>query len=318
MKLRGAVIGVGYLGTFHGQKYRDLCQNRFQNQIEFVGVCDVNAEQAKKVASDLGVTAFFDPQELIGKVDLVSIATVTSSHFEMAKLFLENGIHVNVEKPMTVTTVEAETLVAMAKAKKLTLCVGHSERFNPAFQAMKSEIKKISHMDLQRHAPYKSRGAEVSVVHDLMIHDIDLALSLDSSSCQVIRAEGGALLSKTLDWANADLHFSSGATAHISVSRMAPQMTRVLKVIEASCCHEVNFQTGDWSLLSPTTPDLGLKIEVKNCGKGDNLKLETEAYFQAVLNQAPSAITGEDGRRALRIVEQVIAKVATNKFGLNQ
>ncbi len=317
--LVGAVIGVGYLGTFHAQKYRHLCQNQFKEQISFLGVCDSQMEQTQKVASDLGVLGFSNPKELIGKVDLVTIATTTSSHYDIAKLFLDNRVHVNVEKPMAVTSSEANELISLAKSKNLILCVGHSERFNPTFQALRGHIRFARHFDLQRHSSYKSRGTDVSVVHDLMIHDIDLALSLDQSHCEVSYAQGGKFISSTLDWAQACLRFSSGTTAWISVSRMAASASRLLKVVEKDCCHEVNFQTGEWSILSPIQREskseggisaplgTGLAVEVRSGGKGDNLLSETEAFFKAVLQQSPPMVTGEDGCRALRIVEQVVS-----------
>ena len=309
MKLRGAVIGVGYLGNFHAQKYRDLVRAEFNSKIEFVGVCDLNRTQAEKVAQECSVQAFSSLQDLIGKVDFVSIATVTSSHYEIAKFFLLNKVHVNVEKPMTVTVEQGAELIALAKQNNLVLCVGHSERFNPAFQQLKSLTKNVRHIDLQRHAPYKSRGADVSVVHDLMIHDLDLALNLDSSAVRIIDVEGGALVSPTLDWANCKLQFESGATAHISVSRMAPLMTRAMKVIDSNQVLEANLQTGDLSVMSPTAGAIGFNIETKNCGKGDNLLLETQSYFRAVLKESKAVITGDDGLKALQLAEQIVQKI---------
>jgi predicted dehydrogenase len=309
MKLRGAVVGVGYLGNFHAQKYRALSSGTFQDKIEFVGVCDLNLAQAQKVAGELSVQAFSKPQDLVGKVDFVSIATVTSSHYEMAKLFLQNGIHVNVEKPMTVKVSEAQELLALAKSKGLVLCVGHSERFNPAYRALKEIVQKPVHMDLQRHASFKSRGSDVSVVHDLMIHDLDLAISMDPSACKITRAVGGVMMTKTLDWADCGLKFASGATAHISVSRMAPQMTRAMKVFDAERAYEANLQTGDLAVMTPSKTELGFVVEQKNCGKGDNLLLETEAFFRAVLGEAAPIITGEHGLEALRLVEEVVSSI---------
>ena len=164
MKLRGAVIGVGYLGNFHAQKYRDLSRGIFKDKIEFIGVCDLNKLQAEKIASEFSVQAFSDPKDLIGKVDLVSIVTITPKHYELAKMFLENGIHVNVEKPMTVKVSEAQELVALAKKKGMTLCVGHSERFSPAFRELRTDQRghdggrhgwrrcHIEHQDNQEHS----------------------------------------------------------------------------------------------------------------------------------------------------------------------
>jgi predicted dehydrogenase len=227
----------------------------------------------------------------------------------MAKLFLQNGIHVNVEKPMTVTVAEAEELLAIAKQNNLILCVGHSERFNPAFRAVQGLVKKPVHIDLQRHASFKPRGSDVSVAHDLMIHDMDLAISLDSTPCKIVHAVGGKVLTKTLDWADCDLEFASGATAHISVSRMAPQMTRFMKVSDGHRAYEANLQTGDYAVLTPSKTEVGFSVEQKNAGKGDNLLLETEAFIRAVLGEADPVITGRHGLEALRLVEEVVKRI---------
>jgi predicted dehydrogenase len=142
-----------------------------------------------------------------------------------------------------------------------------------------------------------------------MIHDLDLAMSLDSSACQVVDAQGGTVLSQTLDWANCKLQFASGTTANISVSRVAPQMTRSIKVFEAKRSLEANLQSGDLTVLKPSAEGSALDVQTKNCGKGDNLLLETEAYFHSVLGENKSVITGEDGLQALKLCEQVLQKV---------
>jgi predicted dehydrogenase len=309
MKMRGAVIGVGYLGTFHAQKYKALCEGAFSGKIECVGVCDSSAEQSQKVASSLALPSFVNPKDLLGRVDLVSIATVTQSHFDLAKMFLENGVHVNVEKPIAATSEQGRALIKLAKEKRLILSVGHSERFSPAYKALEARASKPLFMELQRHAPYKSRGADVSVVHDLMIHDIDLALNLDKSEVKVLSAQGGRLISPTLDWARCELAFASGARAHISVSRMASAMTRTLRSVSAQEICEANLQTGDFSIASRLGPSEA-KLETHAFGKSDNLMFETEAFFRAVLGDAAPVITGEQGQMALEISDSVVAMSA--------
>jgi len=308
MKLRGAVVGVGYLGNFHAQKYRTLCDGVFSGKIQFVGVCDTNFAQAEKVAKENNVKAFSKIEELVGQVDFVTIATVTSSHFEIARFFLEKGIHINVEKPMTVTVEQAYELVRIAKEKGLVLCVGHSERFNPAFRELKTKISKPKYIELSRHAPYKSRGADVSVVHDLMIHDLDLALSLDESSYKVTDVVGGKIISTTYDYAAVTIQFESGLDVRISVSRLAGAMTRMMKVICSEKVFEANLQTGDLIMTSKDSAQ-GLVTTATNCGKGDNLLLETEAYFYACLGEKTPFITGEQGLRALSVAEEICRRI---------
>lgn len=311
MALRAAVIGVGYLGRFHAQKYRDLCAAQFKEKVQLIGVCDLNAENAAKVAAECGTASFTSPKQLIGNVDLVTIATITPKHYELAKFFLENGVHVNVEKPMTVQVSEAQALVALAKKKNLVLTVGHSERFSPVFSELKKYVFSPKTIELHRHAPYKSRGADVSVVHDLMIHDIDLALSLDPSKAKVKSAQGGNLASPSLDWARCEIEFESGFNALISVSRMASQMTRSFRLVDEKENFEGNFQTGDFSRVNFSRGLDHVQIHNHNCGKGDNLYSETENFMQAVLAKQTGAIVkplvpGDDGLRAMEIVQAVL------------
>jgi predicted dehydrogenase len=314
MSLRAAVVGVGYLGRFHAQKYRDLCANKFQGQVQLIGVCDLNAENAAKVATECGTQSFTNPSDLIGKVDLVTIATITPKHYELAKFFLSQGIHVNVEKPMTVTVVDAQELVALAKEKNLILTVGHSERFSPVYSELKKCIFSPKTIELHRHAPYKSRGADVSVVLDLMIHDIDLALALDPSKAKVVSAAGGKLASPTLDWARCEIQFESGLTALISVSRMASLMTRAFRVVDQKENFEGNFQTGDFSRVNFSGGLENVQVQTQNCGKSDNLFSETENFIQSVVSLKagqPSnpLVPGVDGLRAMEIAQSVLDRI---------
>jgi predicted dehydrogenase len=307
MKKRGAVVGVGYLGTFHAQKYKALSQ---ELGFEFVGVCDATPAQAQKVAADLGVASFSKPEELIGKVDFVTVATSTPYHYELAKLFLKNKIHVNVEKPMTVLVKEAEELVELAKANNVQLAVGHSERFSPVLAEMKSHIQKPVLVELQRHAPFKARGSEVSVILDLMIHDIDLMLSMDPSGVVLTSAAHGHLVSETEDWVTASFSFQSGLRAMISVSRAASAMTRTMKVFSKDKVVIGNFQTGDVEIGSPESREgiQAMAYTTVNAGRGDNLLLETRNFFLAILGKENLRVPGQDGLRALRLAEEVLVK----------
>jgi predicted dehydrogenase len=309
-KLRGAVVGVGYLGTFHAQKYKALMNPL---GFQFVGVCDSHEAQAKKTGDDLGVPYFSDPQELIGKVDFVSLATTTPSHFKTAEFFLSHGVHVNVEKPMTVEVGEAKKLIQLAKEKNLTLAVGHSERFSPVYTALKAELKTPLFFELQRHAPFKARGAEVSVVHDLMIHDLDLLLDLDSSNVEVVAAQGGKVISETMDWMTASFRFASGRQGFISVSRLASVMTRVVKVVEENKIISGNFQTGELEVgaIKPGSSS-EFSYQTQSVGKGDNLLLETENFILALQKKAEIKVSGSAGLKALELAAQVIQQAHRN------
>ncbi len=307
-QLRGAVCGVGYLGTFHAQKYKALSQKLGFN---FVGVCDSNLEQAKKVASELGVAYFSDPNDLVGRVDFVSVATSTPTHFELAQLFLKNRIHVNVEKPITLQVEQGEGLIKLAKHNNLILSVGHSERFSSTFASLKNKLKQPLFMDFQRHAPFKIRGSEVSVVHDLMIHDIDLMLALDSSNPSLTASGGGQFVSKSLDWAWAQFSFDSGNQALISVSRIAQQMTRTIKIIERESQYLANFQNAEIETSLPQEQTLVAQLE--NIGKSDNLLIETENFIEAIQGKCKSLVSGQDGLNALIWVEKIIQNIERQK-----
>lgn len=310
-KTRCAVVGVGYLGRFHAQKYKAL------EEAELVGVCDAGFERAQAVASELGVTAFADYKELLGKVDAVTVASTTRTHFEIAKFFLSNGVHVNVEKPMTVTIAEAEELVELAKSKNLKLQVGHVERFNPALQSAKEKLNTPLFIECHRLAPFKPRGVDVDVVLDLMIHDLDVILSLVKSPVKSVSAVGTPVLTKTVDIANARIEFESGTVANVTASRVSQSATRKFRVFQAQQYLSIDFgsgevnlttKTGEWNL-SPTgemnSDQIPLEFDAWSLEKGDALLAETKAFLHSVRTGAPVVVSGEDGLVAMRLAIQV-------------
>jgi predicted dehydrogenase len=226
--LRAAVIGVGYLGRFHAQKYASL------PDVELVGVVDAHPETARRVAKELGVAAFTDYRELLdaGRVDLVSVASTTETHHAVARDCLAAGVHVLAEKPITVTVAQADELVALADAKKLVLQVGHLERFNPAWLAVKDKITRPVFIEAHRMAPFKARGIDVSVVLDLMIHDLDLILPLVGSPVADLRASGVSVLTDGIDIANARIEFANGCVANLTASRTSTASLRRLRVFQ--------------------------------------------------------------------------------------
>jgi predicted dehydrogenase len=308
-KLRAAVVGVGYLGTFHAQKYKALSTQASLNT-ELVAVCDLHAPQAQKVAGDLGVAAFSRPEELLGKVDAVTIATITPTHYELTQFFLENNIHVNVEKPICLTSAQAQTLVDLAKRKNLVLAVGHSERFNPAFRELQKVLQKPKFLEFNRYAPFKVRGSDVSVLHDLMIHDLDLMLAMDSSPCRLVMAQAGHLVTDTYDWCSASFEFQSGVKAQVNCSRMAKEMTRAIRAIDGQHIWVANLQTGDLEQSKLTgNPEAPVTHVTKNVGRGDNLLSETEAFLQNIQKISTTPVKGEAGLKALEFVEKILAVI---------
>ncbi len=229
-KLRAAVIGVGYLGRFHAQKYAAL------SDVELVGVVDADAATAQRVAEELGVAAFTGYRELLGGqgagVDLVSVASTTESHHAVARDCLAAGVHVLAEKPITVTVAQADELIALAEAKHLVLQVGHLERFNPAWLAVKDRMQRPVFIEAHRMAPFKARGIDVSVVLDLMIHDLDLILPLVGSPVTDLRASGVSVLTDGIDIANARIEFANGCVANLTASRTSTASLRRLRVFQ--------------------------------------------------------------------------------------
>ncbi|MCM2282536.1 MAG: Gfo/Idh/MocA family oxidoreductase [Bdellovibrionaceae bacterium] len=302
-KVRCAVVGVGYLGRFHAQKYKMI------ESAELVGVADAQAERVHEVAGELGVKAFTDYRQLVGQVDAVTVAASTKAHFELAKFFLSNGIHVNVEKPMTSTVLEAEELVRIAKEKDLRLQVGHVERFNPALQAARSKLEMPLFIECHRLAPFKPRGVDVDVVLDLMIHDLDVILSLVKSPVKSVSAVGAPVLTQLVDIANARIEFESGTVANITSSRVSQNATRKFRVFQKSQYLSIDFGTGEVNLTTKTGEwegeSLPLEFESWSLEKGDALLAETQAFVDAIRDQKPCVVSGQDGLVAMALAERV-------------
>ncbi|NJD92350.1 MAG: Gfo/Idh/MocA family oxidoreductase [Geobacter sp.] len=310
-KLRTAVVGVGYLGRFHAQKYASL------PQVELVGVADSDPERGRAVAAEIGTTAFDDYRQLVGKVDAVSVVVPTSFHHEVGAFFLKNGIHLLMEKPITTTIEEADDLIRLAKENSLVLQVGHLERFNPALQAAEARIVGPGFIDAARVAPYKPRATDVSVVLDLMVHDIDIICTIFNSPVKSVSASGALVYSPTPDIANARIEFESGAVANVTASRISLQGDRSIKLFQQDACISVDFQNrkatvyskGD-SLLPDGTPEV--KVEELAVPQQDQILAEITAFVESIMNGQPVKVSGEDGRRALEIALLVEKRIEEN------
>jgi predicted dehydrogenase len=304
MKLRTAVVGVGHLGKFHAQKYKMI------PEADLVGVCDRNLEQAEKIAAELNTLAFTDAKELIGKVDAVTIAASTPAHFDLCSMFLENGVHVMVEKPITETSVQGARLCELADKKGVRLQVGHVERFNPALKAVKSKLLDPLFIECHRLAPFKIRSTEVDVVLDLMIHDLDVILSLVQSAPAKVSAVGTPVLTKKLDIANARIEFESGAVANVTASRVSQNTQRKFRVFQKDQYLSIDFQAGEVNLLTKTGEwsegNIPLDHESHGMEKGDALLDETHDFVLSILENRPVIVSGWDGLKALRLAEEII------------
>lgn len=301
--LRAAVVGVGYLGRFHAQKYAALAD------INLVGVADAFPDTARRVADELGVSAFSDYRELLGQVDLVSIAATTEAHHTIACDFLSAGVHVLVEKPITVTVAQADELIALAARHHCTLQVGHLERFNPAWLAARPQIHKPLFIEAHRMAPFKPRGTDVSVVLDLMIHDLDLILPLVGSPLAEVRASGVAILTDGVDIANARLEFQNGCVANITASRTSTASLRRMRVFQHHEYLSIDF--GERKVSMARKQDALLEgeppihAESHQEPPGDALLTEIRAFVDAVNTGTPAVVTGQDGRDALAVALEI-------------
>ena len=307
-KIRAAVIGVGYLGRFHAQKYAQL------PVCELVAVVDGREEVRKAVAGELGTQALADYRGLLGKVDAVSVVTPTPAHFEIADAFLAAGAHVLVEKPITETPEQARALIAQAAKFNRILQVGHLERFNAAVLAAEPHISSPRFMECTRLAPYKERGTDVNVVLDLMIHDIDLIQSLANSDIESIEAIGTPVFSGEIDIANARIRFANGCVANTTASRVSMKTERKLRIFEDAAYISLDLQQKILTLIrkrdgEPQPGQLPVNIEEANLEQGDALKSEIESFLGCIRNNKRPLVSGEDGLRALetaiRISEQV-------------
>ena len=309
--IRTAVIGVGYLGRFHAQKYASLANS------QLVGVADPSAAARDALAAELKVAAHADYRELLGKVDAVSIVTPTPLHFEVAKAFLEAGAGVLVEKPMTVTTAEGEQLIDIASRAKRILQVGHLERFNAALLAVQPVLTVPRFIESARLAPFKHRGTDVDVVLDLMIHDIDLILSIVRSAVVSVDAIGTSVFSNEIDIANARLRFANGCVANATASRVSMKTERKLRLFQDDAYMSLDLGQKILTIIRKGVgvgPDgmPQVAIEENTYEQGDALKSEIEAFLQAVATGSAPPVTGEDGLLALRTAVNIAEQVTNS------
>lgn len=298
-KLRTAVIGVGYLGRFHAQKYAALPNS------ELIAIVDACAETAQRVADELKTEALTDYRQLFGKVDAVSIVVPTQLHHAVAKEFLAHGVHVMLEKPMTVTVAEADELIALAKQKNLVLQIGHLERFNSAVMALEKVLDRPQFIESHRLAPFKPRGADVNVVLDLMIHDIDIIQNLVRSPITKIDTNGVTVLTREIDIANARLTFENGCVANVTASRVSMKPQRKMRIFQPDAYISVDFQDKVLSVhrkgnkeMFPGIPEITSEESIFE--NSDAIRAELEAFLAAIEQGTPPPVTGEDGRDALK------------------
>jgi len=319
-KLRVAAIGVGSLGRHHARNYAELAR---EGRIEFIGACDVNVETLAQIGNDNNCKVFSDWNELLEQVDVVSIATPTETHCEIACAFLEKGKHALVEKQIALTLEEADKMIAAAERSGAKLMVGQLERFNPAMVALRPHVTKPLYFEIHRVSPFPNRSLDVDVVLDVMIHDLDAVQWLVGEDVKVsaIQAVGIPVISDKVDAANARIEFENGAVANITASRIGTEKIRKTRFYQTNAYVVLDYATKFSSLtsLNPAAshPLLGISINRLQIEDVEPLRAEITSFLDAVENDTPPAVSGEDGRRALALAVGVLERIEAHRNRLN-
>lgn len=307
-KIRAAVVGVGYLGRFHAQKYAQA------SDCELVAVADARQQAREQVGAELGVRAVADHRELLGSVDAVSVVTPTPAHFAIAREFLAAGVHVLVEKPITETAAEARELIGLASRGKVILQVGHLERFNAAILAAEPYLRTPRFVECHRLAPYRERGTDVNVVLDLMIHDIDIVQTIVGAPITTIDAVGTPVFSEEIDICNARIRFANGCVANATASRVSLKTERKLRVFEDDAYLSLDLQQKILTLIrkrgaADGPGPLPVTIEEQALEQGDALKAEIESFLHCIRTGRAPVVSGEAGLMALETAMRISAQV---------
>lgn len=295
-KLPMAVIGTGHFGLYHAQKIAA------SDAAELVGIADIDPERAAEVGSELGVAAFSDHRELLGRVKAASITVPTQAHFDIARDCLTAGIHVLVEKPISDSLSTADALIALARTKGLILQVGHLVRFSGVAQALQRHVSQPLYIDSVRITPFSGRSTDVNVVLDLMIHDIDLVLSLVDSPILTIDAAGAPVFTDHEDICSARIKFANGCIATITASRISFKTERRMRIFQPSSYLSVNFDTQTMIIARKTDEEGGgatADIAEESYDEVDALEREIEDFIACVREGRRPLVGGEEGRRAL-------------------
>jgi predicted dehydrogenase len=325
--LNVGVIGVGHLGSLHAKMYSQI------PSVHFVGVYDVDLKRAETLAAEFGIKAFATLDDLLSQVQAVSIATVTQSHYDVAMQVIKRGVHLLIEKPITATIEQAKAVTERAEIKGLKLQVGHIERFNPAILAL--EPYNITPLFIESHrlAQFNPRGSDVAVVLDLMIHDIDLILSLVKSKVTRIDANGIAVISDTPDIANARLQFENGCVANVTASRISQNKMRKMRLFQRDAYISIDFAQGlseVFRLVDEETPNLKPTMMLGKIDQGlhkriivyeqpevqevNALKYELERFVESVQKNTETPVTGRDGLHALEVAQEILHMIGSQKI----
>ena len=313
--LRIAVIGVGYMGRFHAEKFAASAA------AELVAVADADAARAAEIAGALGCGHATDYRTLLPRIDAACVAVPTEKHHEVVRACLEAGVHVLVEKPLARTLAEADAMLERARARSLVLQVGHLQRFNPAFQALAAQGGRPLFIDIERLAPFKARGSDVDVVLDLMIHDLDLVLALAKAPIEQVSACGFRVLTGAIDIANARIEFADGCIASVSASRVSQSPVRKLRVFRHDAYVSADLQDQKLRHVrkGAGSGNAGIEEAEQTFERADELRAQAEDFLRAVRERSVPLVSGEQGRRVLalaldigKLVQARLARHAQN------
>ncbi len=331
-RIRTAVVGAGKMGAIHAKVYSQLPQS------EFVGVVDIDGAKAERLACQYGCSAYTKCSDVLGKVDAVTLSVPTISHLELAKIFIENNIAVMIEKPLAVDVKEGRAIAGLAKKKGVVVAVGHSERCNPVVQAMKRLAIEPKFIEASRISPYPFRSTDVGVVLDVMIHDIDIILSMANSKIKKVDAVGVSVIDEKEDICNARIVFENGCIANITASRLALKTERKVRVFSRQAYLSIDYfkksgmvikadpnidlvnwirehkEKGDFNFMAVNWPDL-LHIEELEIDDKEPLRVEQESFLRAVSDRSMKPeVSAEEGLAALECAEKILESVKKHRW----
>ncbi len=297
-KIKAAVIGVGYLGRFHAFKYAAM------EDVDFLGVVDVDRQRAESVAREVGTRAYTEYKGLLDELDAVSIAVPTTAHAAVSIPFLERGIAVLLEKPISASLDEARSIIDAASKGNAKLQIGHLERFNPALVSLSDDIKKPMFIEAHRISPFKERGTDVDAILDIMIHDIDIILSLVPSKISSVEAVGVPVLTDSVDIANARIRFESGCIANITASRVSADTMRKIRMFQSNSYISIDFAKASVDVFS-LDENRQIKHTHLSMSESDALAAEIRAFIDAVKGISPIKVDGEAGLKAVEVAYNI-------------
>ncbi len=315
-KIRVGVIGVGYLGKFHAEKYSRM------KDAELVAVVDIVKSRAENVAASLGTCALTDYRDLLGNVDAVSVVVPTEAHYSVGAAFLNHDVDVLIEKPMTTSLEQADELIEIAESKRRILQIGHLERFNPVVIALKDIVHNPMFIEAHRLSIFKDRSTDVSVVLDLMIHDIDIIMNVVKSEIKSIHAAGVPVICEHADIANVRMEFESGCVANVTASRISVKDQRKIRLFQKDAYLSVDFAGREITVIRRDEKHAGgvipgMNIRQLSISKADVLEDELASFIEAVCTRKTPVVSGYEGRKALVVALSIMDQInaAIRRFG---